>query len=67
MGVWWVKSFEVLKIMLWVDKESESEWKVWVFTLDNFSHLKNSDGMEKTYKFETKSSFLTKTQVCSHS
>ena len=35
--------------------------------LEKFCHSKNLDGMEKLEKFETKSSFLSKTQVSSHS
>ena len=67
MGVRWVKSFEVWKRMLWVEKESGSEWKSFLFKLRKFFSLENLDGMPKLWKFEARSSFLTKTQVCSHS
>ena len=52
MGVWWVKSFEFGKRMLWVEKKSETEWKVWVSHSEKFSHLKNLDGMEKLENFK---------------
>ena len=53
--------------MLWVEKTSESGWEVWVFILRKvFSHEKLGwNG--KTWKIEAKSSFLSKTQVNSHS
>ena len=67
MGVGWMKSFEVWKDLLWVEKTSENEWKVWVLTLIKvFSHEKLGWNGKK-WKFEVKSSFLTKTQLSSHS
>ena len=47
IGVRWVKSFEVWKIMLWVEKTSESGWEVWYFILRKVFSLENLDGMEK--------------------
>ena len=67
VGVRWVKSFEVWKRMPWVEKESESKWNVLVFTLIKVLSLEKPRWNGKAYKFEAKSSFLTKSQVSSHS
>ena len=61
------KVFEVEKRMLWVDKTSENGWEVWVFILIKVFLLEKLGWNGKTWKFKAKSSFLTKTQVSSHS
>ena len=53
--------------MLWVKKTSESGLKVWVFKLRKVFSLEKLGWNEKTWKNEAKSSFLSKTQVSSHS
>ena len=61
---------QVLKFgekMLWVEKTSESGWEVWVFILTKVFSLENLGWKGKTWKIEAKSSFLSKTQVSSHS
>ena len=39
--------FKFRRSMLWVEKESESESKVFFSNLEKFSYFKNLDGMEK--------------------
>ena len=53
--------------MLWVEKTSESGWEVWVLILIKFFSLEKLGWNGKTWKLEAKSSFLSKTQVNSHS
>ena len=60
MGVRWAKFFYVWTRVLWVEKESDSEWKVWVFTLRKVLLLEKLRWNGKTYQIETKSSFLKK-------
>ena len=54
------KCFELRK-QVKVDEKFEFSY------LEKFSHLKNLDGIEKNWKIKVKSSFLSKTQVGSHS
>ena len=53
--------------MIWVEKIGESGWEVWVLILRNVFSLEKLGWDGKTWKTQAKSSFLSKTQVNSHS